>query len=222
MANIILLGPQGSGKGTQAQLLVDKFGFNHFEAGQILRSIANSANPNAAMIKQAIDGGGLVPDELVRLIAWDFISKHPQGNGFIFDGYPRSVDQYEHLKDMLAKSGRKITSVINLEIPEAETIRRLSARRTCPKCGEVYNLITNPPSSKTSEGQALKCDKCGGELIQRDDDQPEAIQRRLAIYRSRTHPVFARAVAEGLGIEIDGLRPIAVIHQDILNRLRLP
>ena len=166
------------------------------------------------MIKQAIDGGGLVPNELVRLIAWDFISKHAKDKGFIFDGYPRSVDQYEHLKDMLAKSGQKVDWVINLEISEAETIRRLSARRTCSKCGEVYNLITNPPPGG-------KC-KCGGELVQRDDDQPPTIKRRLAIYRSRTHPVFERAVAEGIGIEIDGLRPIAVIHQDILHRLRLP
>mgnify|MGYP001578078994 CR=1 FL=1 len=219
--NVIFLGPQGSGKGTQAELLVAKFGFNHFEAGQILRSIANSTNPNAAMIKQAIDGGGLVPDELVRLIAWDFISKHDKSKGFIFDGYPRSVDQYEHLLNMLAKFGQKIDWVINLEISESETIRRLSARRTCTKCGEVYNLITNPPSFKTSEGQALKCDKCGGELVQRDDDKPEAIQRRLAIYRSQTHPVFERAVAEDIGVEVDGMRPIAVIHQDILSRLRL-
>lgn len=211
--NIILLGPQGSGKGTQAELLVAKFGFNHFEAGKILRSIANSDNPNAAIVKQAIDGGGLVSDELVRLIAWDFISKHNKNQGFIFDGYPRSIDQYEHLKDMLAKSGQKITTVINIEIPESETVRRLSARRTCTKCGEVYNLITSPPPSG-------KC-KCGGELVLRDDDQPPAIKRRLAIYRSQTHPVFERAVAEGIGIEIDGLRPIAVIHLDILNHLRL-
>lgn len=212
--NIILLGPQGSGKGTQVELLVEKFGFNHFEAGKILRSIADSDNPNAAAVKQSIDGGELVSDKLVRLIAWDFISKHDKSKGFIFDGYPRSVDQYEHLKDMLARSGQKVDWVINLEIPEDETIRRLSARRTCIRCGEVYNLITNPPPDG-------KC-KCGGGLVQRDDDKPEAIQRRLAIYRSRTHPVFERAAAEGIGIEIDGLRPIAVIHQDILSHLRLP
>ncbi len=191
--NIILLGPQGSGKGTQAELLVEKFGFNHFEAGKILRSIANSDNPNAVAVKQALDSGGLVPDELVRTIAWDFISKQDKSKGFIFDGYPRSVDQYEHLKDMLAKIGQKIDHVINLEIPESETIRRLSARRTY----------------------------VSGKLVQRDDDKPEAIQRRLAIYRSQTHPVFERAVSEGVGIEIDGLRTIAVINQDILSRLRL-
>jgi len=211
--NIILLGPQGSGKGTQAELLAEEFGFNHFEAGKILRSIASSNNPKAAAVKLAIDGGGLVPDELIRLIAWDFISKHTPAKGFLFDGYPRSVDQYEHLKDMLARSGQKIDWVINLEIPESETIHRLSARRTCNKCGEVYNLITNPPPGS-------KC-KCGGELVQRDDDKPEAIQRRLTIYRSQTHPVFERAVAEGIGIEIDGLRSITVIHQDILSRLCL-
>ncbi len=213
--NIILLGPQGSGKGTQAQLLVAKFGFNHFEAGKILRSIANSDNPSAAAVKQALDGGGLVPDELVRLIAWDFISKHDKNRGFIFDGYPRSVDQYEHLKDMLARSGQKVDWVINLEIPEAETIRRLSARRTDPKTGEIYNLLTNPPPPTVDTDS----------LVLRDDDQPEAIKRRLAIYRSQTHPVFAQAIKEGVGVEINGERPIEVILQEIvacINSLSKP
>ncbi len=210
--NIILLGPQGSGKGTQAELLIAKFGLNHFEAGKILRSIANSDNPQAGVVKQVIDNGGLVPDELVRLIAWDFINKHQNGQGFIFDGYPRSVAQYDQVKDMLARFGQKLDWVINIEISEAETIKRLSARRTCSKCGEVYNLITNPPTGD-------KCDKCGGELVHRADDQPEAIQKRLAIYRSQTHPVFEQAKQEGIGIEFNGEQAIDIIHQEILAKI---
>ncbi len=212
--NIILLGPQGSGKGTQAELLEQKYGFNYFEAGKILRSIAVSDNAHAKVVKQAMDKGDLIPDEYMRLIAWDFISKHDKNKGFLFDGYPRSVDQYEHLQDMLARLGRKVDWVVNIEISQAESIKRLSSRRTCSKCGEVYNLITNPPKGD-------KCDKCGGELAQREDDQPQAIKRRLSIYRSQTHPVFERAMAEGIGIEVNGERPIEVIHQDILDRLRL-
>ena len=116
--NIILLGPQGSGKGTQAEILIKEFGLHHFEAGKILRSIANSDNPHALEVKRALTSGNLVPDELVRLIAWDFINKHKNA-GFIFDGYPRSVAQYEQLKDMLARFGQKIDYVLNIEISEA-------------------------------------------------------------------------------------------------------
>jgi adenylate kinase len=210
--NLILLGPQGSGKGTQAELLVEKFGLNYFEAGRILRSIANSDNPNASMIKGTIDKGGLVPDEFVRLIAWDFINKNDINYGFLFDGYPRSVPQYEQLQEMLRRFGRKINCVINLEISEEESVKRLSARRTCNTCGRVYNLITNSPPSATCE--------CGGHLLQRADDQPEAIKRRLAIYRSQTHPVFERAKQEGVGLEINGEQSIEAIHKAILDKIQ--
>ncbi len=204
--NIVIMGPQGSGKGTQAELLIGKFGLQHFEAGRILRSIADSDNQHAEAVKTALNSGNLVPDTLVRLIAWDFISKHKNG-GFVFDGYPRSVAQYERLKDMLARFGQKIDYVIDVEIPEAESIRRLSARRQCAVCREVYNLITEPPT----------CDH--NQLIQREDDKPEAIKKRLEIYHQQSHPVFERAVAEGIGIEINGDQLIEVIHEEIMQKL---
>lgn len=204
--NIIILGPQGSGKGTQAQLLVEKFGLQLFEGGKILRSIADSDNRWADEIKAAQNSGNLVPDELVRLIAWDFINKHKNG-GFIFDGYPRSVAQYEQLKDMLARSGQKIDYVLDIEISESESIKRLSARRQCGVCKKIFNLITEPPT----------CDH--NQLIQREDDKPEAIKKRLEIYRTQTHPVFEKAKSEGIGIEINGERPIEIIHQDIYDQI---
>lgn len=210
--NIILQGPQGSGKGTQAELLVQALGLNYFEAGKILRSIAASANEHSESIGSALNSGNLVPDEFMRLIAWDFVNKHDKTKGFIFDGYPRSVAQYEHLQDMLRKFNQKIDFVISIEISTEETVRRLSARRMCTKCGEIYNLVTKAPKNEI-------CDTCGGELIQRADDQPEAIQKRLEIYRAQTHPVFEKAVEEGIGVEIDGERPIEVIHHDILAHI---
>ena len=142
--NIILLGPQGSGKGTQAQLLAERKGFIHLEMGKILRSVADSDNQYAKKVKESLHGGELVPDEYVRLIAWDFIRDHdPKKNNFLLEGYPRTVAQYEHVQDMFRKFGKKIDKVINIEITEDETVRRLSSRRTCKKCGEVFNLITN-------------------------------------------------------------------------------
>lgn len=210
--NVILLGPQGSGKGTQAELLAEKLHLTHLEMGKVLRSIADSDNSHAAAVKQALVSGNLVPDEYTRLIAWDFITKHhPTTQGFIFEGYPRSIAQYEHLEDMLRKFGKKIDLVVVLTISEEESIRRLSSRRTCARCGRVYNLITHPPPGPTCE--------CGGKLVHREDDQPEAIKRRLQVYREQTAPVFTRATQQGIGIDINGERPISVIHHDILAAL---
>jgi adenylate kinase len=212
--NLILLGPQGSGKGTQAELLSKEFGLQHLEMGRILRSVAVSDNEHAAAIRETLTTGKLVPDEYTRLVAWDFISKHhPKTNGFLFEGYPRSLSQYEHLKDMLAKFGRRIDAVVNIEISEPETIKRLSARRTCIKCGEIFNITTRP---STVDGV---CDLCGGELRQREDDTPDAIRRRLAIYREQTRAVFAQANTEHIGCEVDGEKPIEVVYKEILLAL---
>jgi adenylate kinase len=214
--NVIILGPQGSGKGTQADLLAERKGFVHLEMGKVLRSVADSDNQYASVVREAQNGGKLVSDEYVRLIAWDFINKHdPKTNNFVFDGYPRSVAQYELLKDMLMKFGKTVDKVINIVISEGETVRRLNSRRTCEKCGEVYNLVTNPP--KTPEN----CDKCGGILKQREDDKPEAIKRRLAIFWETTKPVLDLAKLENIEVEINGERPIEEIYKDIEKAIGL-
>lgn len=199
--NLILLGPQGSGKGTQAEILVEKYGLNYFEAGKILRSIPE--------IRQTLNRGELVPEEYVRLIAWDFINKHDRNKGFLFDGYPRSVAQYDHLQDMLKKFGKRVDLVINIGIPEEESVRRLSARRMCTKCGEIYNLVTE------DKPDGNECAKCGGDLYQREDDKPEAVRRRLEIYRDQTHPVFEKALGEGIGIEVNGMQSILDVAKEI-------
>lgn len=203
--NLIFLGPQGSGKGTQAEMLVQKYGLNYVEMGKILRSMPE--------VKESIDKGELVPDEYVRRIAWDHINRQDKEKGFLFDGYPRSLEQYKYLEDMLRKFGKKIDWVIYLYISPEESIRRLSARRTCEKCGEIFNLITNPPKNPDV------CDKCGGKLTQREDDQPEAIKRRLELFNERTKPILEKARQEGILLEIDGERTIEKIHEEIENKL---
>lgn len=153
--NIIIIGPQGSGKGTQADLLVKKYGLKHLEIGKVLRSAASSDNKYAAKIKESLNSGQLVPDEYVKLLAWDFINKNGTGQGFLFDGYPRSILQYEDLKDMLARKGLKIDRVINIEISLEESVKRLSARRalenrdddqpeTIKRRLEIYRQQTHP------------------------------------------------------------------------------
>jgi adenylate kinase len=213
--NIIILGPQGSGKGTQAELLADKFKLHYVDMGKIMRSIAESDNKYAAEINNLMTKGELVPDDLVRVIAWDYISKHDKETGFLFDGYPRSVPQYEYLKEMLLQYGKKLDRVIYLDIPEEETIKRLSSRRTCEKCGKIYNLITNPPSTPD------KCEECGGKLEQREDDSPEAIKERLKLFQEKTIPVLKDAEEDGILVKINGVGKIEDIHKEIVNTLGL-
>lgn len=212
--NIVILGPIGSGKGTQAQLLAKDFGLNYIEMGGIMRSIANSDNQYAKPVRDAMAKGQLVPDEFFRLVLWDHISKCDKNRGFIFDGFPRNFPQYEQLKEMLMRFGMKVDKVIVIDISEGETIRRLAARRTCKKCGRVYNLITNPPKENG------KCE-CGGELYQREDDTPDATRTRLITYRELTMPVIEAARKDGILIEFFGEKPIAEINREIIEKLGL-
>lgn len=204
--NLLILGPQGSGKGTQAKLLAEKLGLFYVEAGKILRKLALES----PVVDQVINKEGkLLPDEETFSYLKGEIKKNAQDlNNLIFDGFPRSPKQYELLKDWFHQEGIRLDLAIFLEISEAETIRRLSARRTCEKCGEVYNLITNPPP-KTG------C-SCGGQLAQRADDTPVAIKTRLEMYRKMTQPLIRELQKEGILIKLNGERPIKTIFQDIL------
>jgi adenylate kinase len=204
--NILILGPQGSGKGTQAQLLAEKMGYYYVESGRILREAAKT---NPAVDEIINQKGQLLPDEeTFSLIKGKIESEAQDLNKVVFDGFPRSAKQYSLLKDWLHSEGTKLDLAILLEISEEETIKRLSARRTCEKCGKVYNLITNPPPK---EGCS-----CGGKLSQRIDDTPEAIKTRLVAYREVTTPLVDQLGREGILIELNGERPIQTIFQDIL------
>ncbi|RLC32886.1 adenylate kinase [Candidatus Woesebacteria bacterium] len=206
--NIIILGPQGSGKGTQAKLLAKKLDLLLFETGKFLRELAKTDKSIDERINKR---GELLPDEEVfSLVSNHLNEKAPTAKNILLDGYPRSVKQYELLEDWLKQKDAKIDKAILLEISEKESIRRLSARRTCNKCGQIYNLITNLPPADGCP--------CGGSLTQREDDMPESIKKRLAAYNKVTKPLVKRLESQGILEKVDGERPIETIFKDILSR----
>lgn len=203
--NIILFGPQGSGKGTQARLLVEKYNFFYFESGAYLRRMAEK-HPDVAMM---INSGKLVPDIEMTSYLTAFLDEKGIYDDIIFDGFPRTVDQYNFLKQWLIAKKVTIDLAIVLNISQAETIRRLSGRRLDPKTGQIYNIVTD----SLPAGVDLK------ELVQRDDDKPEAIKKRLEIYETRTKLLVDEIAKDTSVMDVDGERPIEQIHQEIVSRI---
>ena len=211
---IIFLGPPGSGKGTQAKLLHQKLGGFYFEGGGVLRRKAEETNPLGRKIKEIIyQQGKLVPDNLMKKILEDWLAGKDIKKGIIFDGFPRSLGQYQILKEILLKKGEKINKVIFLKVSESVLVSRLSSRRVCPQCDLEFNLVTKPPKKDEI------CDFCGTKLIQRADDTPEVIKARLKTYFEKTQPTVGLAKKEGILEEVDGERKIEEIHQEILQSL---
>jgi len=211
---IIFLGPPGSGKGTQAKLLHQKLGGFYFEGGDVLRRKAEENNSLGKKIKEIIyQQGKLVPDNLMKKILEDWLAGKDIKKGIIFDGFPRSLGQYQILKEILLKKGEKINKVIFLKVSESVLVSRLSSRRVCPQCGLEFNLVTKPPKKDEV------CDSCGTKLIQRADDTPEVIKARLKTYFEKTQTLIDLAKKEGILEEVDGERKIEEIHQEILRRI---
>jgi adenylate kinase len=208
---LIISGPQGSGKGTQAKMIANEFNLFHMQSGEMLREIAKTEKRIGELQNQGI----LVPDKETI----DYMDKYIKGNkpdfdDIIFDGYPRNIDQYNLMKTWLSSKNKKVNKVIYLQISDDEAIKRLSTRRTCKNCGELYNLITRPPINSES------CNKCGSKLIQRDDDKPDAIKKRLSFFHKLTEPMLKEMDAEKLLIKIDGERPVETIFQDIDSKIK--
>ncbi len=180
---IVLFGPPGAGKGTQAGLLTEKYNVAHISTGDILREAVANKTEVGLLANSYMEKGELVPDEVVIAIAKQKLDSIGD-QGFILDGFPRTVAQAEALDAALQEINKPLDAVVNLRVDNEELIRRLSGRRVCPACGEPYNIDTKKPAI---EG---KCDKCGAELVHRADDQPEAIRNRLEVYDKQTSPVL--------------------------------
>lgn len=195
--NIILLGAPGAGKGTQASMVVGKYRICHIATGDILRKAVANGTPLGLMAKAYMDRGELVPDGVVIGIIKERLSERDCTNGFLLDGFPRTIAQADALSDILSELGKKIDVVIDIEVSEEELIRRLTGRRTCKCCGRIYHLIADPPTKKDL------CDICGGELYQRSDDAEETVKRRLTVYLNQTAPLIEYYQKKGLLKAID-------------------
>jgi adenylate kinase len=208
---LIIFGPPGSGKGTYSSRIAPKFNIPHIATGDIFREIAKSETPLGKKVAEYLNKGELVPDNIVIEILKERISKEDCKNGFILDGYPRTIPQAEALEKIT-----KIDKIINLVVPEDVIIQRLSTRRICKKCGSIFNIRTLPPKK---EGI---CDYCGGELYQREDDKPEVIRERLKIYQRQTEPLlnFYKGKVPIINIECNSVDiPPEIIVDKILKEL---
>ena len=212
---IILLGPPGSGKGTQAELLSKKYGIPHIAMGDILREEVARGTSLGKKVYVYMSRGELVPDEIVIEVLKERIKKPDCKNGFILDGFPRTLNQAKALDTMLDELGFRIDAVVYIDVPDEEIVRRLSLRRTCRVCGRVYNLYYNPPK------QDGKCDVCGGELFIRDDDKPEVIRNRLKVYNEQTRPLVSYYEESKLLVRVDGVNSIDNVFQQIVKKLSL-
>ncbi len=198
MIRIVLLGPPGSGKGTQASALQKRRGIPHIASGDILRATVRDDTQLGRQARPYMDRGDLVPDTLILDMMADRLSQPDAGDGYILDGFPRTVAQAEALEQRLAQIDRELDAVIYLRVPEAEILRRLSGRRTCPACNAIYHVDTMPP-----QRHGL-CDSCGAELVQRQDEKPDVIRKRLEVYTEQTQPLLLFYRERSLLHEIDG------------------
>jgi len=208
--NLILLGPPGAGKGTQAKKLVDSYGIPQISTGDMLREAVKNQTQLGMEAKKYMDSGQLVPDEVVIGLVKERLTKPDTDKGFMLDGFPRTVPQAEELDKVLAGLKKDLNHVISIEVANEELMGRLTGRRTCKACGAGYHVIFDPPKT---EG---KCDKCGGELYQRDDDNEATVSNRLKVYDSQTKPLIDYYQGKSLLRPIDGVGAI----DDIFGRIK--
>jgi len=211
---LILLGPPGAGKGTQAKMLTDAFGIPQISTGDILRAAVKEGTPMGVKAKSFMDAGGLVPDEVVIGIVIERLQKADCEPGFILDGFPRTVPQADALGENLKKLGKDLDAVVSLEVDIDALVERLTGRRTCKDCGRGYHVTFD-----RSETEGV-CDACGGELIQRDDDQEATIRKRLDVYNEQTSPLTDYYADAGLLKGLDGMQQIDIVQQQILELLK--
>ncbi len=211
---ILLMGPPGAGKGTQAALLVEKYRIPHISTGDMFRAAVKEGTPLGLEAKRYMDAGGLVPDSVTIGIVKERLAKPDCKDGFILDGFPRTLEQAAALDTTLAELGIRLTRVVNITVPDDELVRRMTGRRICKGCGATYHVAFNPPAA------ADRCDKCGGEIFQRADDKEETVAKRLEVYQAQTQPLIGYYREKGLYTEIDGRQAIDEVLAAIETSLR--
>ncbi len=210
---LILLGPPGAGKGTQAKRLIERYGIPQISTGDILRAAVREGTDLGKTAKKYMDAGKLVPDEVVIGIIEERLKEPDCAKGYILDGFPRTVAQADALTDVLARMGKSIDHVVSIEVPDEELVERLTGRRTCRSCGAMYHVKFSPPQKPGV------CDKCGGDLFQRDDDKEETIRARLKVYQEQTAPLIAYYEKAGLLRRVSGVGTVDEIYGRILGVL---
>jgi adenylate kinase len=207
--NLILVGPPGAGKGTQAERLTEDFNLPYFATGNILRAAVADGTELGRKAKEYMDNGDLVPDEVIIGVILDALKGEAASDGFLLDGFPRTVPQADALGQALERLGRKLTAVLLVDVPDDEVVRRLSGRRTCVKAGHTYHVEFDPPKH---EGV---CDQDGSQLVQRDDDKPETIRKRLSVYHDQTEPLVEYYEGRDLLRRFDGTRSPTEVHDHV-------
>lgn len=210
---IIMLGAPGAGKGTQAKKIAEKYSIPHISTGDIFRANIKNGTELGKKAKTYMDQGLLVPDELVVDLVVDRVAQDDAKNGYVLDGFPRTIPQAKALDEALAKLGEKVDYAINVEVPDENIIRRMSGRRACVSCGATYHLVHIPPKKDGI------CDTCGSELILRDDDKPETVKKRLDVYHEQTQPLIDYYKESGILKEVDGTVDMADVFATIVEIL---
>jgi adenylate kinase len=207
--NLILVGPPGAGKGTQADRLTQDFGLPYYATGNILRQAVADGTELGRKAKSYMDNGDLVPDELIIDVILEALETDEAQDGFLLDGFPRTVEQAEALGEALEKVGRRLNGVLLIDVPDEEVVRRLSGRRTCVKSGHTYHVEFDPPKYDDV------CDQDGSRLVQRDDDKPETIRKRLDVYHRQTEPLVDYYDQRDLLRRFDGTRSPTEVHDHV-------
>lgn len=210
---IIMLGAPGAGKGTQAKMIADKYSIPHISTGDIFRANIKNGTELGKKAKTYMDQGLLVPDELTVDLVIDRVGQDDCRNGYVLDGFPRTIPQAESLDAALSKLGTKIDYAINVEVPDENIINRMSGRRACLACGATYHIVHIPTKV---EGI---CDRCGSETVLRDDDKPETVKKRLDVYHEQTQPLIEYYSGKGALVEVDGTKDMNDVFADIVKIL---
>ena len=210
---IIMLGAPGAGKGTQAKKIAAKYQIPHVSTGDIFRANIKNGTELGMKAKSYMDAGGLVPDEITIGMLLDRIHEADCENGYVLDGFPRTIPQAESLTEALAGMDEKIDYAVNVDVPDENIISRMSGRRACLNCGATYHIVYNPPK------QEGVCDVFGDKLVLRDDDKPETVQKRLSVYHDQTQPLIEYYEKAGVLKQVDGTQDMEAVFQDIVKIL---